>query len=227
MPLKDILRRVNSKLIYGCWESWHPGDYISFRAFDFYRCIFIHIPKAAGTSVSKTLFGNAGAAHTKLTYFEKLYAEKTFRSYFKFTFVRNPYDRIFSAYNYLKKGGGNIHDKKFSDEHLSGIQSFEAFVLEYLNETTMHAYVHLLPQVEFLKKKDGTMGVDFIGRYESLDRDFNVVRKRLGITRDLSHDNPTTSRNVHYSKSFTDEMRRKIYLIYNEDFRELQYPEDI
>ena len=70
---------------------------------DEHRCVFIHIPKAAGTSLTKTLFA-APSRHLQYTEYERANPKK-FKKYFKFTFVRNPYDRLFSAYSFLKKGG--------------------------------------------------------------------------------------------------------------------------
>jgi hypothetical protein len=221
--MKDLLRRISSNIIYPLWEARHPGDYISFRAFDYYKCIFIHIPKAAGTSVNKTLFGNIGAAHTKLTHFEKIYAPDTFRRYFKFTFVRNPYDRIFSAYNYLSKGGGNVNDNAFFKAHLINVTSFEMFIEDYLNDITLRAYIHLEPQVDFIRKTDGTIGMDFIGRYENIRDDFATISKRLNVNRELKKENPTSVKRLNYNDFFTKSMRDKVFSLYKDDFEILNY----
>ena len=64
--LFDFKRRRNDSKLYARDELNNPGEYYSIKAFDYYECVFIHIPKAAGISVSKTLFGNLaeiGRAH--------------------------------------------------------------------------------------------------------------------------------------------------------------------
>src|SRR5258706_16293188 len=77
--------------------------------FDEHRCIFVHIPKCAGNSVTKSLsqFGGFDCGHTNLKRFQIMFGPEEFNRYFKFAFVRNPYDRLFSAFLFMKKGGTN------------------------------------------------------------------------------------------------------------------------
>ena len=93
---------------------------------DEHRCVFIHIPKAAGTSLTKTLFA-APSRHLQYTEYERANPKK-FKKYFKFTFVRNPYDRLFSAYTFLKKGGLNELDRCWAEQNLASFPDFESFV---------------------------------------------------------------------------------------------------
>lgn len=64
-----------------------------------HRCIFVHIPKCAGTSVCAAL--NMPFEHHKASHYEKLYPEQ-WGSYFKFTIVRNPFTRVLSNYLFAK-----------------------------------------------------------------------------------------------------------------------------
>ena len=73
------------------------------KVFDKKKCIFFHIPKTAGISLVKALFGDLDWGHRDVKYYRNVFNKKKFDSYFKFTFVRNPYDRLFSAYSFLKK----------------------------------------------------------------------------------------------------------------------------
>ncbi|WP_417698442.1 sulfotransferase family 2 domain-containing protein, partial [Psychromonas sp.] len=68
-----------------------------------YKCIFIHIPKTAGTSILMTLIGKDSLKdHSNYYDFKRINSVK-FKKYYKFCFVRNPYDRAVSLYEYLKK----------------------------------------------------------------------------------------------------------------------------
>jgi hypothetical protein len=58
---------------------------------------FIHIPKCAGTSVSCTLYGSLGAGHMAVRDLQLLLPRRIFKGLFVFTFVRNPWDRLYSA----------------------------------------------------------------------------------------------------------------------------------
>ena len=78
------------------------------------KCIFFHIPKTAGISVSTALFGNVKWGHRNVAFYKSHFGEKFFNSLYKFSFVRNPYDRLYSAFTFLKNGGMNNQDLLFS-----------------------------------------------------------------------------------------------------------------
>lgn len=220
--IKDLLRRIKSKIIYRFFEKGRYKNSISFRAFDYYNCIFIHIPKAAGSAINKSLFNSIAAAHTPITHFEKIYSQNTFNRYFKFTFVRNPYDRIESAYNFLIQGGINKNDLQFADTHMKSYIDINDFVINYLNESSIFSYHHFKPQVWFLKDSSGKLAVDFIGKFENLHEDFNYIKNRLGIKSELNHFNKT--KKGSYKKVFLNsEAKRKIARLYSEDFLKLDY----
>lgn len=65
------------------------------------RAIFIHVPKAAGTSIARALFDEK-SKHLALNRYWAFNAAAT-KAYFKFAFVRNPWDRFQSAFHYLAK----------------------------------------------------------------------------------------------------------------------------
>ena len=85
---------------------WLKHEFPYRKHFDRNKCIFIHIPKAAGTSVLAALGKKSekGRDHVSWQTYKKADSKK-FNNYFKFSFVRNPYDRAFSAYHYILKGG--------------------------------------------------------------------------------------------------------------------------
>ena len=104
----------------------------SYDGFDRTRSIFVHIPKAGGVSVAISLYGNRAGSHTSVSGYQLVFSAAEFQSYFKFTFVRNPWDRLYSAYRFLSAGGMNDLDRSWSEKHLAGVEDFEAFVLEAL-----------------------------------------------------------------------------------------------
>src|SRR5258708_2253062 len=80
------------------------------------RCIFIHIPKPGGSSMAAALFGEASR---HVPYFEYEQANpRKFRQFFKFAFVRNPWDRLVSTYWFLRKGGVNEQDRRWAEQNL-------------------------------------------------------------------------------------------------------------
>ncbi|WP_448570995.1 sulfotransferase family 2 domain-containing protein [Trichothermofontia sp.] len=112
----------------------------SYKPFDDHRCIFFHIPKAAGISVAKSLFGSLGGGHVTAQRVVIIFSQHEFESYFKFTFVRNPWDRLLSAYNYIKAGGLLNVDRKWAVENIVPYKTFESFVLKGLTRSVESRY---------------------------------------------------------------------------------------
>ena len=66
--------------------------------------VFVHIPKAAGCSVGLALYPRGWGGHRTLRDFRVIFGRRLW-SFYRFTFVRNPFTRLVSAYDYLSKGG--------------------------------------------------------------------------------------------------------------------------
>ena len=68
-----------------------------------YKCIFTHVNKCGGSTIDAVFNGKGG--HKLALNYKRMYPKK-FDSYFKFSFVRNPWDKMVSFYHYHKKGDG-------------------------------------------------------------------------------------------------------------------------
>lgn len=168
-----------------------------------FNCLFVHVPKAAGQSVEQVfikaldltwetraplllrtndniLLGPKTLAHlTAQEYTDMKYmTPEQFSRYFKFSFVRNPYERLVSTYiyfDYIKK-----YDFKY---FLNTIVSNE------LNERSTR---HFLPQHNYIYDKNENILVDYVGRFENLQNDFNHVCDCIGMSNTtLPHANKT------------------------------------
>ena len=190
------------------------GDYA-----DEYRCIFIHIPKTAGTSVVRALFGSE-SRHIPWQEYQQTNRNK-FSEYFKFAFVRNPWDRLLSAYIFLRRGGMNTADATWAERHLARFPDFESFVHEWVSPDNIASWVHFIPQYKWIYDDQGSLQMDFVGRMESITEDFQVVAKRLGTNVELPVTNRT--RTEHYSGSYTDEMADSVGRVFEHDARLFGY----
>jgi hypothetical protein len=189
---------------------------------DEHQCIFIHIPKTAGISVSVALF-NANIGHRRIEYFE-IFDQDRFERYFKFAFVRNPWARALSAYSFLKQGGRNSSDKAWAERHLSEFSTFRQFVLS-LQQPRQRSRVlrwqHFTPQHRYICGSKLDIKVDFVGRVERLPQDFDYVKRRVGIEADLSHLN--RSDHTEYQSYYTRKTRAIIADVYRPDIELLGY----
>jgi hypothetical protein len=146
------------------------------------RCIFIHIPKTGGTSILRALGkeGESGRDHLPWYVYQKADRHR-FRSYFKFSFVRNPWTRAHSAYRYLAKGGNGTCDLPLSGSINARFTDFEDFVVNGLGQGLYRNHYLFLPQSDFVIGPDGEPVVDFVGRFERIGEDFQEVQGRLGL----------------------------------------------
>src|SRR5690606_40928304 len=79
MILRDYQRRKRSAEVYDPSQIENPVFQSSIAALDYYKCIFVHIPKNAGLSVCYTLFGNTGGSHRKIVDYQKILDRKSTR----------------------------------------------------------------------------------------------------------------------------------------------------
>lgn len=194
----------------------------SIRPFDQHKAIFIHIPKVAGMSISTSLFGCLGGGHAKLKNYRAVYKEEL-DNYYTFTFVRNPWDRLYSAYMFLSQSGNTYNDILVKHEIIDKYRSFEDFVLRYMDHDSIYRILHLIPQSEYILENDSTENLNYIGRYENIDEDFHIICNNLGIVRkQLIEVNITKIKN-DYRKAYTNEMIEKVYDLYKKDIQILGY----
>lgn len=176
------------------------------------RFIFIHIPKVAGTSIIgsskiKTRLGeyvfkqpsedysinnlpfhpddnnkfDPPSAHMRASDYVKYghVTETEFETYFKFAFVRNPWARIVSEYKYR----GHMNQYSFKD-----------FLFKYIPKPSWNdQYCHIIPQYDFLYNSEGKLLVDFVGKLENLQKDYEKVCQKLDIQKHtILHENKSS-----------------------------------
>jgi hypothetical protein len=202
-------------------EAQRAGDpYLPHN--DTYRCIFIHIPKAAGISIEAALFSEK-VGHKKILWYA-LHDYQRFTSYFKFTFVRNPFARVVSAFFFLKKGGRNRFDAHWAEQHLSAFNRLDEFVYALQDKSfamSILAWQHFSPQYPYVTDPYGRILVDFIGKVETIDTDFRYVCSQLNVRTALPHHN--RSHHNDFRTYFNDRMTEIIHQLYKTDFLLFDY----
>lgn len=219
-----------------------------------HKFIFIQIPKTACTSVQNALhkYGCGGVDHGKdfwnktsfkhIKYgeLEKKLNMDILNSYFKFTFVRNPFDWLVSNYHYsrglhipyLKR---NISDKNKNiiyDENLNCInvvkanrKKFNAMKISSMEfKDWIRWYVRNIhgTQFEMFQNKDKKNCMDIVGKVENLQKDFDLICEKIGISDvKLSHENKTN--HDHYTTYYDSKTRDFVLKNYYEDLNYFNY----
>jgi len=179
-----------------------------------YNFLFIRVAKTASTSLISGLPKTKTPAngwpydqnHIPLWYYKNsILKDSSYKNLFKFSFVRNPYDRAVSIWKYWNKWsrsqGGKTLDFKTLLTLNSDLINKEKFSSKYSN------------QYEFTK------GCDFVGRLENLQEDFDTACNHIGIeSKKLPFKNRTS--HDHYSKYYNDETRQ---IVKEKYFKDLDY----
>ncbi|MEH6608381.1 MAG: sulfotransferase family 2 domain-containing protein [Halioglobus sp.] len=189
--------------------------------FDEHSALFIHVPKSAGRSVVRGLFDIKSVEHAPANWYQQLDRDK-FDRYFKFTFVRNPWDRAVSAYTYLAKGGSAAsEDDQYWTQFINSFESFDDFVSRWMTAENIRRNALFTPQIDYLTDSFGRVDIDFIGRFESLEQDFKTIAEKLQVAASLPHLNQ--SRSQPYSEFYTSRSRAIIEQLYARDIAEFDY----
>jgi hypothetical protein len=135
---------------------------------------------------------------------------------YKFTLVRNPWDKAVSLYEYRKK------------KNRTGIASrgigFSDWVRVTYGEDKDFSYYDaraFQPQVEWLKDNEGKISIDFIGKFESINKDFDQIRSVIGVEQSLPHLN--ASKRTGYRTYYDDETRDIVARWFREDIETFGY----
>lgn len=234
---KNIARTLPHSLIYHGYKLFRhqrftelqklrtkeagENDY-SLKGFDDLDCIFIHIPKTGGVSLALSLFGNLGGGHRTYFSYYPIFSPAEYNRYFKFALVRNPWDRLVSAYFFLKEGGLLETDRKWFKENLSSFDSFEEFVQCWVNRKNIYSYFHFIPQHYYVSHR-GRLMIDKVYKLEQISSALKDLNSKLGLDISLPHENKTSNRKPDYRLYYNNETKNIISDVYHRDIQLFGY----
>ena len=183
------------------------------------KFIFIHIPKCGGISVENAL-GWEGARHNTMQYYKKQNPNIDLNHYYKFTFVRNPWDRLVSWYFY--------HVNHIDSRNVCWYRNFNfqewckrGFMTHWntMKDGTCWKDKDVLDYQEWIPSQNQ---YNFIGKVENFQKDFDIICDRLGIPKkELPYHNK--SNHKHYTEYYDDEARQIVAEKYAKDIEYFGY----
>jgi len=208
------------------------------------RFVFFRVPKAGHSTVCSTLVYydrslDEGVRQTFLARLDRsvpyphpreigyISARRALRTHYLFTFVRNPYRRVLSAYlDKVARGKKAAKNLKYGCTG-NGQLKFHEF-LDQLKGPTLFNGPHWCPQVALLPQNRGKL--DFIGRLERIDTDLEHLVQKI-FNRPLSEG--VQSWDIHRTRSEEDFAHyydttaiETVYNLYREDFLAFGYRRD-
>jgi len=195
-----------------------------------HKFIFVHIPKCAGSSIAKCLmqyygynskpksvdpnecamfrcdprYANADNLdqHDQYNKIKQYFEQNNYNinDYFSFSFVRNPWERRVSQFEYVKR----MHKEKKEEwtRKWKGL-SFKEYIQQQKDCQLNWVSECALPQTSS-KKHD--VAVNYVGRCENLQEDFNNICDKIEIPhQEVPHVNKT--KHKEYTEYYDDETR--------------------
>lgn len=201
------------------------------------KFLFIHVDKAAGTSIQRALKPHAHFRTDKrwrrrLVWFGGLNRLGLYRvmefpehvdarivknclpagmydGLFKFAFVRNPWDRLVSRFAQITRDPNEPNRRR--DKVVNG---FEEFVRWEIGRNKSHQHT-------FVCDRNGKVLMDFIGYFERLEQDFASICNRLEISATLPKAN--SSKHESYQSYYTPALREMVAEHYRRDIELFGY----
>jgi|SRR6056300_696195 len=187
------------------------------------KSIYLGLHRVASKSIQRNLLeytDEENQDHQNIVNYEQAeskYGKPALNKNFVFSFVRNPWDRMVSIFF-------NIAQTNPQLLYAHNARTFEDFV----NETTqnrvgaLHDFCH--SQSSQLKNKFGEMKmVDYIGRYESLVRDYNTVCKTISIEHIKKIPKLSKSNHFYYDNYYNEDLKNKVGKFFEDDVDEFKY----
>jgi chondroitin 4-sulfotransferase 11 len=190
---------------------------------DSHNFVFVATTKTGSTSIENHLkfyqstkykITHLNDSYNKHCSLKIIYGKFPFiENYFKFAMVRNPFDWVVSWYFYRKSRQNKNNTKNISFKKWLIDENSSAYNIKGIGLS--------LSQYDIINC-NADIKIDFIGRYENIQKDFNVICDKIGIPQQqLPHKNKT--KHKHYTEYYDDETREIVAQKYEKDIEYFGY----
>ena len=151
-----------------------------------------------------------GHGHISVQQLKLHLREDIWNSYFKFSFVRNPYDRFISTYFFLNR------------QQLVPGRDETPHMKEAIQYRPYNSMLLVAPQHRLIAERDGAIGVDYVARYEDIQSAYERICVKIGIpSKVLTQKN--SSEHKPSRTYYDNELRKVVSEFYRTDFDFLGY----
>ena len=216
--------------------------------FDKERTIFIRVPKTASTSMNMAFGpGGQGPMHETALGIKDRISDEKFDKFFKFGFVRNPWDWLLSWITYKQEASWNGWDKFGFNNWIEGIGNVmdsrggcywsPGYEFRFIGEGAVscglkQCRAHMgfscccmvqSRQYEFLCDKNKKPMVDFVGRFENIGEDWEHVANNIYNYEHKELGLENKSNHSHYRDVYNDRTSEIVYNLLKDDIELFNY----
>ncbi|MCD0486918.1 sulfotransferase family protein [Pedobacter sp. MC2016-14] len=171
----------------------------------------VHLFKQSKLSVPQ--FKDRADGHLSVEEIRPFISDQIWNSYFKFCFVRNPWDRFVSTVFY--------RHKKLIHSNESKLDFFNAILTKHWDNPGLF----YKPQSSFIVDERGFSTLDFIGKTESIQSDFNEICNRINLPM-LELDQRNSSPHEVYTSYYDEVIKNRVSDFYKRDIEMFDYTFD-
>lgn len=223
------LQKLSSYSVYG------ETGVVILRPF---KTLYFPIPKVANSSLTiacaellKIEVPEDSMSARQLLPYIKLNQVTQYQDYWKFCFVRNPWDRLVSCFSEkIKRKDYNL-EGHFVNGVAQGLlkygnfrakMPFDEFVQAVVQIPDVKADSHFRSQYTFVTNQSGKLVVDFVGKLETISEDFSIVCNKLGVNNVMLPHKLKSSR-TEYREYYTPKLQETVAERYSKDIALFNY----
>ena len=173
------------------------------------RFVWFQVAKVA-TRSALNHFETHGVAFDVRQGYDLYFSPRLYRPHFKFSFVRNPWDRLVSCWQNKIIDNRKAHIFGSTQESLD---SFTGFVDHVAGQDLSSCNIHIRLQCVQMDLNH----LDFLGRFERFADDFRLVCGKLGLPGELERRLNASSRRPDYRTYYTPELAARVGALYRRD----------
>jgi len=189
-----------------------------------YKCIFIHIPRTAGTSMELTIDNQNWVNNIKEKHLIASVAKYIYRDYwddyFKFTIVRNPWDRMVSMTKFPTHYGCRVKKKLVDVNHY--LSWYDKIEIDKRAAKPPAQPTTYLADAVYLNILDEP--INYVARFETLQSDWEYIQDKIKCNAELKHYTQNIRKHrEHYSCFYTEYTKQQVQDKYAKDIEHFNY----
>ncbi len=190
------------------------------------KYVYFALPKIASTSLKKA-FKDCGGKGISKKDKQRILENKNF---FKFSFVRNPYDRLVSCWKNKVQNpqvretiGHGMYKGFYKYEKIYGGMPFKEFIKVISKIPDEKSDPHFRSQYKFLTNNEGKLLTEFIGKFENLEKGYEKICEIMGIKNPPKLKHERKSKRKNYREYYDEETKKLVAERYKKDLELFDY----